>query len=107
MRTGAVHHDRAVEACHHSVRQASCTDRPIPFADYLNQSNREHRDTFQMSPACRRIMGAYEANAVRKDEPERVVHRPEVPRTESVRRVEFTYEIQSSLPTGRLIDVLL
>ncbi len=107
MRTGALQHDRAVEACHQYARQASCTDRPIPFADYLHQSNREHRDTLEISPACQRLGEAQNDTSVRTDEPVRAVSRPEVPRTETVRRVEFTYEIRSDLPTGQLIDVLL
>ena len=68
-----------------------------------------------MSPACRRITDAYAANArptaesepIRETEPVRAITRPEVPHTETVRHVEFTYTIESDLPTGRLIDVLL
>jgi len=83
----------------------SCTDRPIPFADYLNKSNREHGDSFEMSRACRERC---DAEPVRQeDDDRRAVTKPDEMRTESVRRVEFTYEIQSNLPTGRLIDVLL
>ncbi len=108
VRIGAHHHDRSIEPCHPSVRQASCADRPIPFADYLHKSNREH-DTFEMSRDCQRACEADERPPCpeREREPDRRVTRPEMPRTETVRRVEFRYEIQSSIAAGRLIDILL
>ena len=106
MRIGATYHDRSIEPCHPSVRQVSCTDRPIPFADYLNKSNREH-DTFEMSRDCRKVCEADASTQHSELEPVRRVTKPEMPRTETVRRVEFRYEIQSSLASGRLIDILL
>lgn len=106
MRIGAAHHDRSIEPCHPYVRQASCADRPIPFADYLNKSNREH-DTFEMSRDCRRACEADARSRRSEHEPVRRVTKPEMPRTETVRRVEFRYEIQSSIASGRLIDILL
>lgn len=106
MRIGAHHHDRSIEPCHPSVRQVSCTDRPIPFADYLHKSNREH-DTLEMSHECRRVCASDDRLPRSEEEPVRRVSKPEMPRTETVRRVEFQYEIQSSIASGRLIDILL
>ena len=106
MRIGAHHHDRSIEACHPYIRQASCADRPIPFADYLNKSNREH-DTFEMSRDCRKACETDARSPRSEQDAERRVSRPEVPKAETVRRVEFRYEIQSSIALGRLIDILL
>ncbi len=106
MRIGASHHDRSIEPCHPYVRQASCTDRPIPFADALHRSNREH-DTFEMSPDCQLASQGDRARPECDEERVRSITKPEMPLTETLRRVEFVYEIQSSLPAGRLIDILL
>lgn len=107
MSLGAIHHDRAVEHCHHSVRCAPCTERPLPFDVFLHQRNRE-RDTFEPSPRCQL---ALESAPVRTPAPPdaepRPITRPEMPHTETIRQTKLVYEIPSSAMSGRLIDILL
>jgi len=108
VRIGAVHHDRSVEPCHHGVPRSRCaSDKPIPFDEHLKQINRE-RDRVELTGPPQ-VRAEEIGSGPKAIEPwaERAPARPEMPRAEIVRRVEFVYVVPSESATGRLIDVLL